>query len=411
MYDGDDDCSSPNRATTPVCFDNVTTHHMNLYDVGMTALFLSDTAALMELATVRNHSDVLPMLQERFDRVSAATAAHMWDPSSADGGGAFANVLYNGSFYSRLSPTSLFPLIAGIATPAQAAALGTWAASPRGLCLNATYAPLSGENAAPMLVQWFDGTHDNAGCLTDDCLRDTVNAAYNFVRVEAVAAAVDQGPTPGMVPLSLWHSAARGDYALTNTSSSPPDTAGGYVLVRQEGWCWSAPPTPNSVPWTATSLTLWYSAARKDYQTCGSADCLADVKDGYEARGTLCWAFNGTSADNLPCKFGGTSIARSDAAFFDNSYWRGRVWGPHIQLIYWGLANPKYAAVPSVQEARAALVKQGRALLLQEWNLFRQVTENYNGIIGVGEDVENADPFYTWGALPGFISFLESGAY
>jgi hypothetical protein len=42
----------------PVAFDNVTTHHMQLYDVGMTALYLSDTAALITLAQATNRSEV-----------------------------------------------------------------------------------------------------------------------------------------------------------------------------------------------------------------------------------------------------------------------------------------------------------------------------------------------------------------
>ncbi len=91
--------------------------------------------------------------------------------------------------------------------------------------------------------------------------------------------------------------------------------------------------------------------------------------------------------------------------------WRGRIWGPHLQLIYWALANPKYKDISSVKAARTSLVAQGKRILLQEWDLFRQVTENYNGVIGAGEDVGNADPFYHWGALAGFMSFLESGAY
>jgi hypothetical protein len=84
MYDGDD------NGLGPVTFDNITTHvrrgvcvaacpqcrcrrddgverlrsrgcavqHMQLYDVGMTGLFLSDTTALMQLATARNRTDV-----------------------------------------------------------------------------------------------------------------------------------------------------------------------------------------------------------------------------------------------------------------------------------------------------------------------------------------------------------------
>ena len=91
--------------------------------------------------------------------------------------------------------------------------------------------------------------------------------------------------------------------------------------------------------------------------------------------------------------------------------WRGRIWGPHVQLIYWALSHPKYADIPSVVTVRKALVAQGKRLVLQEWDLFRQVTENTNGLVGIGEDVGNADPFYHWGALPGFISFLEDKAY
>ena len=155
-----------------------------------------------------------------------------------------------------------------------------------------------------------------------------------------------------------------------------------------------AAPSSSSKAWPATQLTLWYSAQRKDYQTCGSAHCLADTAAGYTLVGDLCFAFNGTGAANQPCLYGGNSIVRSDDAFLDNDYWRGRIWGPHLQLIYWALSNAKYRDMPSVVEVRTALVAQGRRLVLQEWNLFRQITENYNGLVGAGEDVGNADPFY-----------------
>jgi hypothetical protein len=110
--------------------------------------------------------------------------------------------------------------------------------------------------------------------------------------------------------------------------------------------------------------------------------------------GNLCFAFNGTGPANQPCKFGGNSIIRSDDAFLDNDYWRGRIWGPHLQLIYWALSNAQYRDMPSVVAVRTALVAQGKRLVLQEWDLFRQVTENFNGLIGAGEDVGNADPLY-----------------
>jgi len=370
-----------------VCFDSVTTHHMALYDVGMTALFCSDTQALIELATATGRADLLPVLQQRLARISAGMNAHMWSAAH----GSYSNVLYNGSFYPRFSPTSLFPMISGQASAAQAEALMVQAASPLGFCLNLSYAPHA---SAQMLVDWYS-SHDNAACASDACLRDVVNAAYQFIRVEAVVLGAEEPAAAGLVPLFSWYSKARADYALTNTSASPPDAEGGYELVRQEGWCFAAPPTPTTgFAWPATQLTLWYSAQRKDYQTCGSAHCLADTATGYALVGELCFAFNGTGAANQPCKFGGNSIVRSDDAFLDNDYWRGRIWGPHLQLIYWALNNAKYRDMPSVVEVRTALVAQGRRLMLQEWDLFRQVTENFNGLVGAGEDVGNADPLY-----------------
>jgi hypothetical protein len=61
MYDGNDACD---EAAGPVCFDAKGTHHMNLYDVGMTGLFLSDTQALIELATARGRAEDIALVDE-----------------------------------------------------------------------------------------------------------------------------------------------------------------------------------------------------------------------------------------------------------------------------------------------------------------------------------------------------------
>lgn len=37
------------------------------------------------------------------------------------------------------------------------------------------------------------------------------------------------------------------------------------------------------------------------------------------------------------------------------------------------------------------------------------VMENYNSVSGVGCDVNNAIPFYHWGALMGLIPLIDSG--
>jgi glycogen debranching enzyme len=96
------------------------------------------------------------------------------------------------------------------------------------------------------------------------------------------------------------------------------------------------------------------------------------------------------------CKFGLPSIARSDKAFTDQNYWRGRTWGPMNFLVYQGLAHPRYANVSEVQYAKAALANASRALLLKEWTDKHHVCENYNAMTGTGGDVSHCNPFYTW---------------
>lgn len=97
------------------------------------------------------------------------------------------------------------------------------------------------------------------------------------------------------------------------------------------------------------------------------------------------------------------SIARNDPAFGDNNYWRGRIWAPMNYLVYLGMRNY------GLPKARADLVARSRKLLLKSWREEQAVYENYNGATGVGGDVRNADSFYHWGALLGFLSFLERG--
>lgn len=95
------------------------------------------------------------------------------------------------------------------------------------------------------------------------------------------------------------------------------------------------------------------------------------------------------------------SIERNDPAFKDQNYWRGRIWGPMNYLVYSGLENYQDAAV------RSAFVHKSYELFLKEWREEGHVHENYNAILGTGDDVENSDRFYHWGALLGYIEYLE----
>jgi putative isomerase len=95
------------------------------------------------------------------------------------------------------------------------------------------------------------------------------------------------------------------------------------------------------------------------------------------------------------------SIARNDPAFKDQNYWRGRIWGPMNYLVYLGLRNY------DLPQARGELADKSYALFLKEWQEHGHVHENYNAILGTGDDVTNSDRFYHWGALLGFIKYLE----
>ena len=98
------------------------------------------------------------------------------------------------------------------------------------------------------------------------------------------------------------------------------------------------------------------------------------------------------------------SIARSDPAFRDQEYWRGRIWGPMNYLVYLGLRNYDQPA------ARRQFAEKSLRLFEQEWRRNGHVHENYNALPGAGDDVSSSDRFYHWGALLGLPNWLEGDA-
>jgi putative isomerase len=98
------------------------------------------------------------------------------------------------------------------------------------------------------------------------------------------------------------------------------------------------------------------------------------------------------------------SIAMDDTAFADQNYWRGRIWGPMNYLVYLGLMKYEDA------ETRRAFAQKSYELFLKEWKENGHVHENYNAVLGTGDDVKNSDRFYHWGALLGYVEYLESGS-
>ena len=97
------------------------------------------------------------------------------------------------------------------------------------------------------------------------------------------------------------------------------------------------------------------------------------------------------------------SIARNDPAFFDQNYWRGRIWAPLNFLVYLALARTE------LDDVKHDLAQKSAALFMKEWTEHRHVHENYSAITGEGCDVANSDKFYHWGALLCVIALADAG--
>ena len=95
------------------------------------------------------------------------------------------------------------------------------------------------------------------------------------------------------------------------------------------------------------------------------------------------------------------SIARSDPAFKDQDYWRGRIWGPMNYLLWLGLGNYR---TPLAHSARHQLSDKSLALFLTEWRTKGHVHENYSAVSADSDTIVTTDWFYHWGALLGFIA-------
>jgi hypothetical protein len=70
-------------------------------------------------------------------------------------------------------------------------------------------------------------------------------------------------------------------------------------------------------------------------------------------------------------------------------------------LVYVGMLNY------NIPDARKDLVKKSYNLLMRNWFEKGSVNENYNAITGYADDVPTSDPYYHWGALLGFMSFID----
>jgi len=118
MYDGE--------------FFNTEIGLMEMYDVGMSSLFVLEADSLMKLAKVIGRDSDAVMLEGRVEAMRKSIA-HLWN----DELGIFTNMFVNGTFYPRISPTSFYPLLAKAATDEQAdGMMKNWLMSPKHFCIS-----------------------------------------------------------------------------------------------------------------------------------------------------------------------------------------------------------------------------------------------------------------------------------
>ena len=101
---------------------------MQMYDVGMASMVAMSDACLAELADAAGRADTAKVLRARSADARAKIAAHLWDEQS----GIFVNRLATGRFRRRITPTSFYPMLSGIATVGRAESM------LRGWLLNAS---------------------------------------------------------------------------------------------------------------------------------------------------------------------------------------------------------------------------------------------------------------------------------
>jgi len=95
---------------------NPRTHTLELSDVALNSYYAMDCEALAEIAATVGEPDQATAYRGEYERVCERINVHLWD----DTHGIYANRHWDGRFSRRWSPTSFFPLIAGVATPQQA---------------------------------------------------------------------------------------------------------------------------------------------------------------------------------------------------------------------------------------------------------------------------------------------------
>ena len=239
--------------------------------------------------------------------------------------------------------------------------------------------------------------------------------------VEKVYAALEASP----IPLYRYDCGIGLDNG-SDTTLAPASWSGRATLsspatcIRNSsvGPVWVLPKRVGPAAASLVELAMWHKAG--DHYVVGSADGVTDAEaNNYTKVLSLGFVWPPPGSKNASSRYGLPSLTKDDVDYISQDYWRGRVWAPMIQLVYWGLAQ--YDS-PEVKAATDGLVAQSKALFLRPWFGYdsenevsgtgRRVYENTDADTGEGYSYSgSAFPLYGWGALSGFIGLVHSGFY
>ncbi len=89
---------------------------MKMNDIGLNSLYAVDAESLAKIAAILGDTDSSRRYEAEYEVMKQRINASLWNEKD----GIYEDRHWNGEFTHRIAPTSFYPLLAGIATPAQA---------------------------------------------------------------------------------------------------------------------------------------------------------------------------------------------------------------------------------------------------------------------------------------------------
>eukprot|EP00936_MAST-01D_sp_MAST-1D-sp1_P001464 g1464.t1 len=409
------------------------------YDAGLTGLFVMDCRAQISLARMLGgRDDAIATLQARLDTTNRLMQKLLWNESAAY----FQNKLSDAMLtpVARMAPTHFYPLLAGPSAggPTAAQARATIVAH---LTNPARFAVWQGgtppvdhppppADARP-LVQWRNKTTGrHTLCCPLSCnfrVRSESKVRYEgMARLPPEREALAGSRATNVSLTAIFEYACGADSAdaalapaawVPAAGSAPCSLVGG-VNATPALYTYSARTGPAAAD--LVELELWHNGSDHYVvaSTVGKKDAAAA---GYTRVMSLGFVWPPPGTANATSLYGLPAVSKDDASYIEQNYWRGRIWAPMIQLVYWALEQYS-GSVPEADAAMDGLVVQSKALLMREWRGYgglnsyagsgRYVYENFGADTGEGYGYSSeAQPMYSWGALAGFIGLQRHGFY